>query len=310
MKDRISLYPGRVKLTPVAGEENTFDMVRADQPTQEGTVLNKANLLSDETAALYGKNDTTVPDDILNLLAKAAIIIESSSNITNEVDEKTLNLLTAGVACKLQPIWDESKGEYVPQGDTVELSGGSSESSTFTTLGATWAWKFNSTASGTDLYGYYIEDSDKTRFYVAGDTTYSNYSGQNVLFTSAGNVTIRGSSQSLTDVLGNHYYGDVQFATGAYAGTGTNGKNKPNRLTFEFEPKFVLILNKYGKIYETMAVLKPMNRVYVYDAFLGSDYYDYIYFDWNGKSVSWYSLDNSMYQLNSTNMKYYYLAIG
>lgn len=54
MKDRISLYPGRVKLNPVAGEANTFDMVRADQPTQEGTALNKSNLLSDETAALYG----------------------------------------------------------------------------------------------------------------------------------------------------------------------------------------------------------------------------------------------------------------
>ena len=50
MKDRISLYPGRVKLNPVAGEANTFDMVRADQPTQEGTALNKANLLNDSTA--------------------------------------------------------------------------------------------------------------------------------------------------------------------------------------------------------------------------------------------------------------------
>lgn len=50
MKDRISLYPGRVKLNPVAGEANTYDMVRADQPTQEGTALNKANLLNDSTA--------------------------------------------------------------------------------------------------------------------------------------------------------------------------------------------------------------------------------------------------------------------
>lgn len=63
MKDRISLYPGRVKLNPVAGEANTFDMVRADQPTQEGTALNKANLLSDETAAALGlAGDPTVND--------------------------------------------------------------------------------------------------------------------------------------------------------------------------------------------------------------------------------------------------------
>ena len=54
MKDRVPLYPGRVTLTPVAGQANTYDMVRADQPTQEGTPLNKANLLADATAGRFG----------------------------------------------------------------------------------------------------------------------------------------------------------------------------------------------------------------------------------------------------------------
>lgn len=73
MKDRISLYPGRVKLNPVAGEANTYDMVRADQPTQEGTALNKANLLSDETAALFGLDGTAVPNDVLSKLSKSTL---------------------------------------------------------------------------------------------------------------------------------------------------------------------------------------------------------------------------------------------
>ena len=64
MQDRVSLYPGRVKLTPVAGQENTFDLVRADQPTQEGTPLNKATLLKDGTASILGLPDTAVPDDV------------------------------------------------------------------------------------------------------------------------------------------------------------------------------------------------------------------------------------------------------
>ena len=51
MKDRISAYPGRVKLTPVSGQTNIYDLERADQPTVEGTALNKANLLSDTAAA-------------------------------------------------------------------------------------------------------------------------------------------------------------------------------------------------------------------------------------------------------------------
>jgi hypothetical protein len=40
--DRVPTYPGRVKLTPVAGQENTYDMVRNDAPTDSGTPLNRA----------------------------------------------------------------------------------------------------------------------------------------------------------------------------------------------------------------------------------------------------------------------------
>lgn len=39
--DRVPMYPGRIKLVPVPGQENTFDMVRADEPLVEGTPVNK-----------------------------------------------------------------------------------------------------------------------------------------------------------------------------------------------------------------------------------------------------------------------------
>ena len=42
VKDRIPTYPGRVKMTPVAGQANTYDMVRADEPVEVGTPINKA----------------------------------------------------------------------------------------------------------------------------------------------------------------------------------------------------------------------------------------------------------------------------
>jgi hypothetical protein len=41
VEDRISTYPGRVVLTPVSGQTNTYDMVRADNPIAEGTPINK-----------------------------------------------------------------------------------------------------------------------------------------------------------------------------------------------------------------------------------------------------------------------------
>ena len=41
MKNRESLYPGRVKLTPVDAANGIYDLVRADEPQEEGTPLNK-----------------------------------------------------------------------------------------------------------------------------------------------------------------------------------------------------------------------------------------------------------------------------
>ena len=40
--DRVPTYPGRVRLVPVPGQANTYDMVRADEPRVEGTPVNKA----------------------------------------------------------------------------------------------------------------------------------------------------------------------------------------------------------------------------------------------------------------------------
>ena len=39
--DRVPKYPGRVKLVPVPGQENTYDMIRVDEPIVEGTPINK-----------------------------------------------------------------------------------------------------------------------------------------------------------------------------------------------------------------------------------------------------------------------------
>lgn len=70
MQDRVPLYPGRVKLNPVSGQENTYDMVRADEPTQEGDPLSKATFLKDNTAASFGLGSDAVPDDALALLSR------------------------------------------------------------------------------------------------------------------------------------------------------------------------------------------------------------------------------------------------
>lgn len=64
MKDRIPTYAGRVKLIPVPNQPNTYDAVRADDPVQEGTPLNKQTLLNSEVEEEYGLGEDATPSDV------------------------------------------------------------------------------------------------------------------------------------------------------------------------------------------------------------------------------------------------------
>lgn len=71
MKDRVSLYPGRVLITPEDGSPAFYaTMTRADEPTQAGDPLNKATLLSDAVAALMGLGQEATPNDMFAALSK------------------------------------------------------------------------------------------------------------------------------------------------------------------------------------------------------------------------------------------------
>ena len=54
-KDRVPTHPGRVKLTPVAGAENTYTMERADEPMVAGTPIDKALFNSIIQSRLTGR---------------------------------------------------------------------------------------------------------------------------------------------------------------------------------------------------------------------------------------------------------------
>lgn len=79
MKNRSPTYPGRVTMTPVSGATNTYDMVRADVPIEEGTPLNKETLLQDSTAASLELGEDATPDDALKkIIAKVNGITAAS----------------------------------------------------------------------------------------------------------------------------------------------------------------------------------------------------------------------------------------
>lgn len=118
MKDRVSVHPGRVKLTPVAGEQNTYDMLRADSPTQEGTPLNKNTILKDTTAALYGLGTDAVPDEVLGVLGKSAL-----TQISGKYTETTIGEIPTGSKIILNESGKAAEFYIAEQNYESELNG-------------------------------------------------------------------------------------------------------------------------------------------------------------------------------------------
>ena len=78
--DRVPTYPGRVKLTPVSGQANVYDMTRADQPVEVGTPINKK--LLDQKAYTLTKNVTLYVSPSGN---------DTTGNGTSTAPYKTIN---------------------------------------------------------------------------------------------------------------------------------------------------------------------------------------------------------------------------
>lgn len=183
MQDRIPVNPGRVLITPEDGSAAFYaTMVRADNPTQEGTPLNKASLLKDTTAALFGLGGDAVPDDVLNAI-------------------KTL---------------------------------------------------INGANANADA--------------------------------------------------------KAQIATGSYTGTGTFGSGKKNTLTFDFEPKLVLVQHNSNYKYYLLPMVSGIKSTGAFGHSLSSDYQ--VHITWSGKKVSWYNSEGADYQYNYSGTTYHYIAIG
>lgn len=337
MQDRVPLYPGRVKLTPVAGQENTYDMVRADQPTQDGTPLNKDSLLKDTTASLYGLGVDAVPDDALVVLSRF------QKGLGNEY------------------VWSKTKLEDVHKYNT------NTETNYVSGTAVSWYYSDSFHVDGNQ----FVLDNPQTvpiavssQNVVRGKYVYSAPSGVNLLkipedavFTTASADTIQISSiVRLTDarsVEESVVYGyvnspdpsayppavsdgytytalgqlgsKVRIATGSYKGTGKYGIDNPNTLTFNFVPKIVMLTGQQNIPYGTPGTYTSMPYVdcevierttvgmFSWCGFeLGEGYRSECYaaFDRGTKTLRWASSDSAGKQYNNISYKYYYIALG
>ena len=102
--------------------------------------------------------------------------------------------------------------------------------------------------------------------------------------------------------------GIARISVGSYTGTGTFGSDNPNVLTFDFEPKLVLIANPEGSV-PIISLMRGCQKYVIAKV----DSYGLGYVNWTGTSVSWYSTSstaNAHNQGNQLNVVYRYIALG
>ena len=96
--------------------------------------------------------------------------------------------------------------------------------------------------------------------------------------------------------------GMPKIATGSYTGTGRYGAGNPNSLSFDFEPKMLIVMVEdspleFGVFFRGAATI---GRPYTQGKATVT---------WNGGTVSWYHPTYVSDQLNNTS-RYYYIAFG
>lgn len=228
MKDRIPRYPGRVKLTPVPGSTNLFDMERADEPTQVGTPLNKTTFLTDAVAQKIGlSGDPTVSEaiDKLQLLTtvtpKIVEITESQNFIVPKAIGQRFFVLMCGGGGGMN--WTKSCGGggsgYIyrgwvtlPQGQSIPCTIGASG-----TKPDNYSWGASEAGAngGTTKLGSYASAAGGYGGSLGGSTSGSG---------KGGNGNAGGGGSSLDNVAGDGGDGGTYGGGGGGGSAGVGGK--------------------------------------------------------------------------------------
>ena len=105
MKDRIPTQPGRVKITHADGTSEYVTWERADDPTQEGTPINKATLFADAMGTRYGLPDATPSKGFEMLVKEWSVSVPKSGWSSSKTNGWYTNQITvSGMKAVFNPI--------------------------------------------------------------------------------------------------------------------------------------------------------------------------------------------------------------
>lgn len=114
-------YPNRYQLKKVEGTDDIYDLTPAPgEVSEEGTLINKATLLQDATAALYGLGSDSVPDDVFQLIETRLSLIQSNVAIINLTVQDTAGNPMQGI--KVQGVINED-GNPMTTNESGQITG-------------------------------------------------------------------------------------------------------------------------------------------------------------------------------------------
>lgn len=342
MQDRNVQYPQRYQFVKVEGTDDIYDIIPAPgEVFEDGTLINKATLLKDATAALFGYAGSAVPDDILAYLGKynqywwkrransshwEAQIGTAQMTDIYHWDRFVVNDPTLQYADSYTIANDGTVTLSNPQ--TQEFSDGSPS---LTILRGKYFIKVSNSDLGNGVYYaannaqiddyrsndfdyYQIQCAPVTSTYVegVGDWEYVQSSDRNTY--PDGGIQDGYEYQFLGRPLDNAVDAP-KIATGSYVGTGTHGSSNQNTLTFSFAPQFLIVANgtsnvrDFGIIISYTGTAYPIDTGYGHDIFTGTTVTAV-----GGTTISWYASYNpsndTRYQANASGVTYKYIAIG
>lgn len=345
MQDRVPVNPGRVLIKPENGSASYYaTMTRADNPTQEGTPLNKVSLLKDATAALFGLTANAVPDDVLAFLGEYNKYYWKRRTYSTKYEEvqSTYNDNIFFVSQQKRPnkvnystqvSFSEDGTPVLVNPTTVTINQGTSNDG-LTVTKATFPGKYVQNV----FHGYQTSEVDTGIYYISPTATFTWTGGCPYVENPSTNVKKISSKLTITrgewsivksasrsayvdfGVSGGYEYvylgvpfenivNAVKIETGSYVGSGTYGASNPNVLNLNLEPKIIFLHS--GTVGASNNV--PMYYILYTGAasFPGVNGGAYNYLTWAGNTVSWYcDQSNASYQFNNSGSTYHYIAIG
>lgn len=172
MRDRVSRYSGRVRLLPVQGQENTYDMIRADDPIQEGTPLNKDTFLQDGTAEKFGLGSDSTVNDVLSIIGVGFSAVETP--VLTIADE---TLTISSIDSKASKVRLYRNGEPF-----TDVTGVTSGSANYPLTGLTWDDGVYSITAKTLANGYSDSQFSNSVVLTVGEISSSLPSAEGVSF--------------------------------------------------------------------------------------------------------------------------------